>query len=127
MFRFVLIYLFITTVVRRKSQFFLPFPNSFLVHSPNVLIPNSFFGFPSNVFCSPERDLDRAVWFIWFISSNILLFIQCDSEHEEAKDDTTLVFELKVKCTRNKNAPKDATDPDELYINSKGKIMYSNR
>ncbi|EDO35589.1 predicted protein [Nematostella vectensis] len=38
---------------------------------------------------------------------------------EEAQDDTTLVFELKVKCIKNKNAPKDATDPDELYINSK--------
>ena len=39
---------------------------------------------------------------------------------DEVKDDTTLVFELKVKCIKNKNAPKDATDPDELYINSKG-------
>ncbi|KAK3715062.1 hypothetical protein QZH41_012126, partial [Actinostola sp. cb2023] len=38
---------------------------------------------------------------------------------DEVKDDTTLVFDLKVKCTKNKNAPKDATDPDELYINSK--------
>ena len=40
---------------------------------------------------------------------------------EEAKDDTTLQFELKVKCIKNKNAPKNATDPDELFIHSKGK------
>ncbi|XP_078349483.1 DNA-directed RNA polymerases I and III subunit RPAC1-like isoform X1 [Oculina patagonica] len=38
---------------------------------------------------------------------------------EEAKDDTTLQFDLKVKCIKNKNAPKNATDPDELFINSK--------
>ncbi|XP_028514803.1 DNA-directed RNA polymerases I and III subunit RPAC1 [Exaiptasia diaphana] len=37
----------------------------------------------------------------------------------DVKDDTTLIFDLKVKCIKNKNAPKDATDPDELYINSK--------
>lgn len=39
---------------------------------------------------------------------------------EEPKDDTTLQFDLKVKCIKNKNAPKNATDPDELFINSKG-------
>ena len=32
-----------------------------------------------------------------------------------------LEFELKVKCTRNPKAPKDTNDPDELYLNSKGK------
>ena len=31
-----------------------------------------------------------------------------------------LEFELKVKCTKNPKAPKDTTDPDELYLNSKG-------
>ena len=41
----------------------------------------------------------------------------------EEKEDTTLVFELKVKCTKNKNAPKDASNPDELYINSKGIVV----
>ncbi|CAH3178811.1 unnamed protein product [Porites lobata] len=38
---------------------------------------------------------------------------------EEAKENTTLQFNLKVKCIKNKNAPKNATDPDELYIHSK--------
>lgn len=38
---------------------------------------------------------------------------------EETKDDTTLQFDLKVKCIKNKNAPKNATDPDELFVNSK--------
>lgn len=40
-------------------------------------------------------------------------------DDEESKDNTTLQFDLKVKCIRNKNAPKNATDPDELFINSK--------
>lgn len=44
---------------------------------------------------------------------------------DEVKDDTTLVFELKVKCIKNKNAPKDATDPDELYLNSKGLTLFT--
>ena len=48
----------------------------------------------------------------------LIYFSQGD---EEAKDDTTLQFDLKVKCVKNKNAPKNATDPDELFINSKGK------
>lgn len=38
---------------------------------------------------------------------------------EEAKDNTTLQFDLKVKCIKNKGAPKNATDPDELFIHSK--------
>lgn len=43
-----------------------------------------------------------------------------DTGDEEAKENTTLQFNLKVKCIKNKNAPKNATDPDELYIHSKG-------
>ena len=34
-----------------------------------------------------------------------------------------LEFELKVKCTKNPKAPKNTTDPDELYLNSKGKMI----
>ena len=45
-----------------------------------------------------------------------------DTGDEEAKENTTLQFNLKVKCIKNKNAPKNATDPDELYIHSKGKF-----
>ena len=39
---------------------------------------------------------------------------------DEAHCNTVIEFELKVKCTKNPKAPKDTTDPDELYLNSKG-------
>ena len=53
----------------------------------------------------------------------ISLFIYLPTKgDEESKDNTTLQFDLKVKCIRNKNAPKNATDPDELFINSKGML-----
>merc|ERR1711962_405158 len=38
---------------------------------------------------------------------------------EDVDTDTNLLFELKVKCTRNPKAPPDATDPEILYLNSK--------
>ena len=53
----------------------------------------------------------------------IYLLIYCSTKgDEESKDNTTLQFDLKVKCIRNKNAPKNATDPDELFVNSKGML-----
>lgn len=56
---------------------------------------------------------------------SIYLFIYLFAEDdEESKDNTTLQFDLKVKCIKNKNAPKNATDPDELFINSKG-MLYT--
>ncbi|KAF7327473.1 RPOLD domain-containing protein [Mycena kentingensis (nom. inval.)] len=36
---------------------------------------------------------------------------------DEATDRNTMVFSLKLECTRRKDAPKDATDPAELYEN----------
>ncbi|XP_077999650.1 DNA-directed RNA polymerases I and III subunit RPAC1-like [Glandiceps talaboti] len=36
---------------------------------------------------------------------------------EEGTAEDTLEFHLKVKCTKNPHAPKDATDPDEMYRN----------
>ncbi|XP_075223043.1 RNA polymerase I and III subunit C isoform X2 [Lycorma delicatula] len=36
----------------------------------------------------------------------------------EATDQDTLQFELKVKCSRNSNAPADSTDPNDLYVNN---------
>ncbi|KAJ7349032.1 DNA-directed RNA polymerase [Mycena albidolilacea] len=36
---------------------------------------------------------------------------------DESTDRNTLVFDLKLECTRKKDAPKDATDPDLLYDN----------
>lgn len=41
-------------------------------------------------------------------------------DNEDGTPEDTLVFELKVKCTRNHSAPKHATDPDDLYVNHKG-------
>ena len=32
---------------------------------------------------------------------------------------STLEFELKVKCKRNPDAPKESEDPDDLYIDHK--------
>ena len=57
-----------------------------------------------------------------FFFFNLLKFYYSTKEDEESKDNTTLQFDLKVKCIRNKNAPKNATDPDELFINSKGML-----
>jgi len=36
---------------------------------------------------------------------------------KEPDEETTLVFKLKVKCTKNEAAAEDATGPDELYLN----------
>ena len=42
---------------------------------------------------------------------------------EDVDTETNLLFELKVKCTRNPKAPPDATDPEILYLNSKGREL----
>ncbi|KAG1811142.1 DNA-directed RNA polymerase [Suillus subaureus] len=39
------------------------------------------------------------------------------SQNDQATDRNTLVFRLQVSCERRKNAPKDTTDPNKLYIN----------
>jgi hypothetical protein len=39
---------------------------------------------------------------------------------ENFSPEDTIIFQLKVKCTKNSQA-KDATDPDELYKDHKGK------
>ncbi|KAJ7184397.1 DNA-directed RNA polymerase [Mycena filopes] len=36
---------------------------------------------------------------------------------DESTDRNTIVFTLKLECTRKKDAPKDSTKPDELYEN----------
>ncbi|CAB4025716.1 DNA-directed RNA polymerases I and III subunit RPAC1, partial [Paramuricea clavata] len=41
------------------------------------------------------------------------------SEDEESTEDNVIELELKVKCTRNPHASKEAADPDDLYINHK--------
>lgn len=37
---------------------------------------------------------------------------------DQATDRNTIVFNLKVECTRNPAAPKGSTDPLQLFINS---------
>lgn len=39
---------------------------------------------------------------------------------EEGTEIDTLQFRLQVRCTRNPNAAKDSSDPNELYVNHKG-------
>ncbi|KAI9575047.1 DNA-directed RNA polymerase [Boletus coccyginus] len=41
-----------------------------------------------------------------------------DLQSDQATDRNTLVFRLKAACERRKNAPKDATDPETLFVNS---------
>ncbi|KAK2464486.1 hypothetical protein APHAL10511_003465 [Amanita phalloides] len=40
-----------------------------------------------------------------------------EHENEQATDRNTIVFELKLACERNPQAPKGSTDPNQLYIN----------
>lgn len=41
------------------------------------------------------------------------------SDDSTGTPDNTLEFQLKVKCTRNPRAPKDATEPDLMYLHHK--------
>ncbi|XP_003215970.3 DNA-directed RNA polymerases I and III subunit RPAC1 [Anolis carolinensis] len=41
------------------------------------------------------------------------------SEEDECDEINTLQFQLKIKCSRNPEAPKESSDPNELYINHK--------
>ncbi|XP_063300246.1 DNA-directed RNA polymerases I and III subunit RPAC1 [Pelobates fuscus] len=47
------------------------------------------------------------------------LFEYRSAEDAEGTEIDTLQFELKVKCTRNPQASKDSSDPNELYLNHK--------
>lgn len=38
---------------------------------------------------------------------------------DKVTERNTLQFRLKIRCKRNKKAPSDTTNPDELYLNSK--------
>ena len=41
-----------------------------------------------------------------------------ENTNDQATDRNTIVFKLKVDCTRNLLAPRDCTDPAVLYYNS---------
>ena len=43
-----------------------------------------------------------------------------ESLESKGTAEDTLEFELKVRCRKNPHAPKDASDPDELYLDHKG-------
>jgi hypothetical protein len=38
---------------------------------------------------------------------------------EDGTEQDTLEFQLKIKCTWNTNAPKDSTNPDDIYKDHK--------
>lgn len=42
-----------------------------------------------------------------------------DEEQLRTEPDIHLVFELKIKCTKNPKAPKDCVDPEVMYLNNK--------
>lgn len=46
---------------------------------------------------------------------------------EEGTEIDTLQFQLKIKCSRNPQAAKESSDPNELYFNHKGEISPKNR
>ncbi|XP_044304400.1 DNA-directed RNA polymerases I and III subunit RPAC1 [Varanus komodoensis] len=41
------------------------------------------------------------------------------SEEDECDEINTLQFQLKIKCSKNPHAPRESSDPNELYINHK--------
>lgn len=47
-----------------------------------------------------------------------LLFLE-----DECDEINTLQFRLKIKCSKNLQAARESSDPNELYINHKGKIF----
>ncbi|XP_013386586.1 DNA-directed RNA polymerases I and III subunit RPAC1 [Lingula anatina] len=53
------------------------------------------------------------------IKADPRLFEYRQKDDTEGTPEDTIELELKVKCTRNPNASKDATDPDEIYRNHK--------
>lgn len=48
---------------------------------------------------------------------NCLIYILGDNPTNK----NSITFKLQIKCSKNRSAPSNATDPEELYINSKGK------
>ena len=58
--------------------------------------------------------------------SCVLLDAKGDEKLEtKGTAEDTLEFELKVRCRRNPQAPKDASDPDELYLDHKGEVIHT--
>lgn len=44
--------------------------------------------------------------------------IEMRGQSDQPTDRNTLIFRINHECTRNLKAPKDSTDPNELYFNS---------
>uniref|UniRef100_A0A8C2A7E1 DNA-directed RNA polymerases I and III subunit RPAC1 n=1 Tax=Cyprinus carpio TaxID=7962 RepID=A0A8C2A7E1_CYPCA len=51
------------------------------------------------------------------IKADPRLFEYRNPEDQEGTEIDTIQLQLKVKCTRNPRAPKDSSDPKELYLN----------
>lgn len=58
------------------------------------------------------------------ISADPRLFEYRTEGDTEGTSEDTLVFDLKVRCKHNPQAPKDATDPDDLYLHHKVTTKY---
>uniref|UniRef100_A0A671QP21 DNA-directed RNA polymerases I and III subunit RPAC1 n=1 Tax=Sinocyclocheilus anshuiensis TaxID=1608454 RepID=A0A671QP21_9TELE len=56
------------------------------------------------------------------IKADPRLFEYRNPEDQEGTEIDTIQLQLKVKCTRNPRAPKDSSDPKELYLNH---MVYS--
>uniref|UniRef100_A0A8C2HL71 DNA-directed RNA polymerases I and III subunit RPAC1 n=1 Tax=Cyprinus carpio TaxID=7962 RepID=A0A8C2HL71_CYPCA len=52
------------------------------------------------------------------IKADPRLFEYRNPEDQEGTEIDTIQLQLKVKCTRNPRAPKDSSDPKELYLNA---------
>ncbi|KAK5055954.1 hypothetical protein LTR84_012504 [Exophiala bonariae] len=61
-----------------------------------------------------KGSLEGLSWLKWFIGPNP----EIGFEGMERSDYNTVVLHLKVKCERNPDADKNATEPEEKYINS---------
>ncbi|KIX01740.1 uncharacterized protein Z518_09466 [Rhinocladiella mackenziei CBS 650.93] len=61
-----------------------------------------------------KGSIEGLKWLKWFIEPNPELGL----DGNQRTDYNTVVLELKVKCERNPDADKKATEPEEKYINS---------
>lgn len=52
----------------------------------------------------------------------ILVYLNFSGDEDGTEQDT-LEFQLKVKCTWNTNAPKDSTNPDDIYKDHKSECL----
>lgn len=91
---------------------------------PSVAIENVFIEMNTSVI-QDEVLAQRLGLVPIMMSPDWLEWVDAESTEVEANGEpvintpeNTVVFSLRVKCTRNPNAPEGSTDPNELYMNS---------